>query len=97
MSALRTLGAAATVAVVGYAATRLLERHAGAPIQDVVADFAHTARDAATQREADLREALGMIDEDAQRANDPRPSASLTPDATRALLLDPAGRAPSGR
>lgn len=126
---MRVLVTVGGIAGAGYAATRLLERRTGTPFPELVERFARTARDAAAQREADLREALGMIDENppaarVDRGRNPRDTASatraedappgdfpadrssrsagdepppLTAQEARALLLDPAGRAPSGR
>lgn len=73
MSPARTVVAAAGIALVGYAALRLLGRRAGMPAGVFVTTFARTARDAARQRETDLREALGALDEGAPAS--PRPAA----------------------
>ncbi len=81
MSAKRILLAAAAVGA-GYAAARLLAWYAPESVRQAASDFAVTVRSVAAEREAQLRDALGLAIE----------TDAMDPDEAAALLSDPTGR-----
>ena len=88
---LRRVLLAAALAGTGYAAVRLLVRHAPEGVRTAASDVVFTLRSAAREREAQLRDALGLaVDTDRALGN-----PAMDPADAAALLADPAGpRAP---
>ena len=81
MSARRLLVAAAVVGA-GYATAGLLARYAPESARQAASDFAVTVRNVAAEREAQLRDALGLAVE----------TDAMSPADAAALLSDPTGR-----
>jgi hypothetical protein len=81
---------AAAVLGTGYAVVRVASWYAPEGVRRAAGDFATTVRNVSAEREAQLREALGLaIETDALGADDD----GLTPEVRAALLDDPTGRA----
>ncbi|HET7278591.1 MAG TPA: hypothetical protein VFJ22_10970 [Dermatophilaceae bacterium] len=87
---MKRLVVAGLVVAAGYGIYRLARAWAPDDLSERAHEFADAVRQGMAQREAELREALGM--EAAQTAGDPfAVPAPLDVAAARALLDDPAG------